>query len=322
MLSMRAKAVRFLLKNRHWFKGRHTAEVITPMTDIRPLREAVRKGAARAKLPPGVRITPLEAGPVTGEWHLPAGAPTDRMILYCHGSGFVMGSARDHRSIVANLAAGCGLRTLAFDYSLAPEHPFPAAVEEAEALYVWLLEQGWTPENLVVAGDSAGACIALGALLKLKDRGFAMPRAMAAVSPCTDLTRSGASHVRNRLLDPVTPPGANETYMNWYLGGKDPRQPYASPLFGDLAGLPPLLIFAGSLETLLDDAVALTERVKEAGGMATLRVGEGLFHCYPLLAPLFPEASAAHRELCGFIRAQLGPHSGPAVHGADMNHRQ
>lgn len=305
MLSMKARFFRFLLKNRHWFKGKLHSEIINQDTDLRLLREEVRKGASRGRIPKNVHIVTEEQAPQKGEWHIPEAAPEDKMVLYFHGSGFVMGSARDHRPIVANLSARCGFRTLVFDYSLAPENPFPKAVIEAESLYRWLLEKGWQPGNIVVAGDSAGACIALGTLLKLKDSQTPMPRAVVAVSPCTDLTRSGQSHQVNLNRDPITPKGANDTYMKWYIGDSDPTNPYASPLFGNLSGLPPMQIHVGSLETLLDDSVRLAEKVKAAGGSADLFIAEGMFHCYPLLAPLFPEATKGMDEICRFIQKQL-----------------
>jgi len=306
MISIQGRIFRFMLRNRHWFKGRLQPEVITIRTSLEKLREEVKRSAEKmSKVPLGVQIVPAACGAVNGEWIIPEGSNRDQVMMYFHGSGFVMGTARDHRGLVANFAARCGVKALVFDYSLAPEKPYPAAPLDCVAVYHWLLEEGYLPENILFAGDSAGACIAFSTLLMLKDGQVVLPKAVVAISPCTDLSRSGESHITKAKCDPATPPGANETYMNYYIGDGNPLDPYMSPLFGDLAGLPPVMIHVGECETLLDDSVRFAQKMKSAGGSVRLRIWDGMFHCFPLLAPLFPEATQAMDEICSFIQASF-----------------
>ncbi len=303
MISIQGRFFRFMLRNRHLFKGRLRPEVISTQTSLSDLREEVKRSAEKmSKVPPGVQILPAMCNAVKGEWVVPEGSNPEQVILYFHGSGFVMGTSKDHRGLVGNFTARCGVKALVFDYSLAPEKPYPAATQDSIAVYSWLLEQGYLPGNILFAGDSAGACIAFSTLLMLKDRRVILPKAVVAISPCTDLSRSGESHITKAKCDPATPPGANETYMNYYIGDGDPLDPYMSPLFGDLEGLPPVMIHVGEYETLLDDSLRFAQKMKRAGGSVRLRVWDGMFHCFPLLAPLFPEATRAMDEIGEFIQ--------------------
>lgn len=216
-----------------------------------------------------------------------------------------MGNALSHRNIVGNFVKHLGVRALVFDYRLAPEHPAPAAVYDAVAIYSWLLEQGYKAENIVFAGDSSGGGIELAALVKCKDDGLPMPVGCAAFSPCTDMTLSGESHKTCTKADPCTPKGANETYIGYYVGKGDPKHPYASPLFADLHRLPPIIIQVGNDETLRDDSIRFAEKAIQAGVEVKIKVWKGMFHCFPLLAPLFPEATEALNETCVFLREKL-----------------
>ncbi|HOV69052.1 MAG TPA: alpha/beta hydrolase, partial [Clostridia bacterium] len=273
MPSVRSKLVRFMLKHMHLLRGRIKREVIDFDTSIEKLRENVTKSAARmGKLPKGIKIMAASFGDFYAEWVEPEGCSPEQAILYFHGSGFVMGTSKDHRTLVGKLVARCGVKALVFDYSLAPEHPFPAAVNDSVSIYRWMLNQGFKPENIVFVGDSAGACIALSTLLVLKDGNEPMPAAIVAISPCTDLTCSGQSHITKMKRDPVTPKGATKTYTTYYIGKGDPHNPYMSPLFGDLRGLPPVMIQVGEDETLLDDSLRFAQRAKEAGVVTELHV--------------------------------------------------
>lgn len=306
MASIQSKLFRFVLKNRHWLNGHFKAPVISNQTSVEQLRADVRKGAARmAKMPEGVSVIPADFQPFYAEWIVPQGAWENQMILYFHGSAFVMGTSQDHRGLVSKFSARCGLKSLVFDYSLAPEHPHPAAIQDSLAVYEWILESGYLPENILFVGDSAGACIALSTLLVLKKRNLPLPKAVVALSPCTDLTCSGDSHITKAKKDPATPPGANETFTRYYIGNGDPTSPEMSPLFGDLKGLPPLMIQVGEDETLLDDSTRFARKAEEAGVEVSLHVWEGMFHCFPLLAPMFPEATQAMDEICAFIALHL-----------------
>jgi acetyl esterase/lipase len=238
------------------------------------------------------------------EWYIPDGAPAGKKILYTHGGGYISGSLSDHRAIVAKLAKACGYATLLFEYRLAPEHPYPAALDDAEAAYRWLLEQGSAAEDLMIVGESAGGGLCLALLLRIKERGLGLPAAAVAMSPETDLTLSGESQ-RTKAGVCLSPPGMAQVCAAYYAGEHDPKTPGISPLFGDLEGLPPLLIAVGGYETLLDDSTRFAEKARQAGVDVTLRVGEKMVHCYPLLAPAFPEATQAMDEICDFVRRHL-----------------
>lgn len=301
-MSTKAKMMHLTMKYRHFLKGQLRPEVIDKNTSIEKMRRDCDETAARFFKPiQGVSFKPSDYSHLYAEWAEIEKAPREKAVLYFHGGGFVMGNARSHRNIVGNFVKHLGLNALVFDYQLAPEHPAPAAVNDSVAIYTWLLEQGYQPENIVFAGDSAGGGIALATLLKCKDVGIPLPGVCAVFSPCTDMTRSGESHVTRATADPCTPKGANETFLSYYVGKGDPQHPYASPLFGNLIGLPPMIIQVGNNETLRDDATHFAQKAKEAGVEIQIKVWKNMFHCFPLLAPMFPEASEALEEVCQFI---------------------
>jgi len=291
-MSIRASLFHFTLKNRHLLKGQLRADIITKDTSIEKLR--AETDAAAERLIKGQRDIQFEHAAFPdfySEWVIPQDAPEDKIILYFHGGSFVMGNARSHRNLVSTFVKALGLKALVFDYSLAPEHPSPAAVNDSYSIYKWLLEDGFQAENIAFAGDSAGAGILLSTLLKCKDEKTPLPAACLAFSPCTDMTMSGESHISRKKYDPCTPEGANETYLSYYVGEGDPRHPYASPLFGDLTNLPPIHIEVGNDETLRDDSVLFCQKAKEAGSPVSINVWKGMFHCFSLMAPMFPEAT-------------------------------
>lgn len=309
-MSIKGRMFHILLRNRHLLKGKLHAEVIDQNTSIEALRRDSDATAAKiTRLPAGVRFETSDYPDCYAEWALPEGSTSDNleepMLLYFHGGGFVMGNARSHRNLVSGFVKRLGLKALVFDYRLAPEHPAPAAANDSAAVYRWLLSKGYQPERIIFAGDSAGGGVELATLLKLKDEGTTLPRACVAFSPCTDMTISGESHRTRVKADPCTPEGMTETYLGYYVGDGDPKHPYASPLFGDLAGLPPLMIQVGDDETLLDDSTRFAQKAKEAGVAVQLHIWKGMFHCFPLLAPMFREATEALDEVCAFIHDQL-----------------
>ncbi len=307
MISFKARLMRGFMRNRHLLKGRLTPETVDKNTSIEALRRDTEESAKRlVKLVKGVSFQTEKDAPVYAEWVEPQGCSAEHMVLYFHGGGFVMGSALSHRGIVSNFVKRLGVKALVFDYSLAPEHPAPAAANDGAAMYRYVLGLGYKQEHIVFAGDSAGGGVELSSLLKLKDEGVPLPAACVAFSPCTDATLAGNSHKTRLKEDPCTPRGSSETYLGYYVGDGDARHPYASPLFGDLSGLPPLMIQVGDYETLLDDSVRFAKRAEEAGVEAHLHVWDGLFHCFPLLAPMFPEATQAMEEVHTFIHQKLG----------------
>ena len=250
----------------------------------------------------GTRFEPARAGSVPAEWIRAPGASSDRIILYLHGGGYTMGSIRSHRHLVSYLSAASGARALAIDYRLAPECPHPAAVQDAVAAYQWLLDQGVGPQRIVIAGDSAGGGLTIATLVALRDQGEDLPAAAVCISPWVDLEGLGESMKTKADVDPMVQRGPLLAMAKHYLGKKDPRTPLASPLHADLAGLPPLLIQVGTHETLLDDAVRLAEKAKQAGVDVTLDPWEEMVHVWHAFAPTVPEAIEAIKKLGKFIR--------------------
>ncbi len=306
MPSVRSRVFGAVLRRRHWLRLRRSPEAFDATTSITAFRErAERMAGMLARLPEGVEASPVEAGGVAAEWVRRRGGAEAPVILYVHGGGYVSGSCRDHRAMVAKFVLGCEVGVLQYDYRLAPEHPFPAAVEDSVAVYRWLLEQGHSPSRVAVVGESAGGGLALALLLALKERGLPQPAAAVAMSPWTDLACTGDSY-RTRAGVCLSPPGSWEVFSAHYLGGADAKNPLASPLYGALEGLPPLFITVGGDEILLDDGRRFGERARAAGVEVVLEVGEGLLHCYPLLPSFLPESRAALERIFRFVKAHLG----------------
>lgn len=306
MASFKSELIRFIMKNRHLLKGQIKKPVIDFSTSIEDMRADISRTAQKmAKIPEDIIILQAEFKDFYAEWVIPKNCNDDKVILYFHGGGFVSGTSKDHRALVSKFSKRCGVKSLVFDYSLAPEHPFPAAILDSIAIYNWLLDSGYLPENIVFAGDSAGGGIEMSTLVMLRDKKLPLPAAVVAMSPCTDLTCSGESHKTRIKADPCTPKGANETYTSYYIGKGDPHDPYMSPLFADLTDLPPMMIQVGEDETLLDDSVRFAKKAKESGVEANIHVWKRMFHCFPMLAPMFPEATKAMDEISYFIREKL-----------------
>jgi acetyl esterase/lipase len=229
------------------------------------------------EFPADVEEQAVEAGGVPGFWFTPASLRQDRAVLYLHGGGYVMGSVATHRSLIGRIAQGTGLRCLALDYRLAPEHAFPAAVDDVCAAYRWLLAQGISASGLAIVGDSAGGGLALGSLVALRAAGEPLPAVAVCLSPLTDLELTGAS-TRAVIDDPMVDCAGTLIMAEAYLQGADARDPRASPLHADFRGFPPLLIEVGTREILLDDAIRVVQRARQAGVDVTLEEGEGLTH--------------------------------------------
>ena len=195
MPSIKSKIFNFLMRNRHWFQGKLKREAFDFNTSIEGFREQCEKGASKyAKIPDGIEIKKENINGINSEWVIPDGANGKDVIFYVHGGGYVSGSCNDHRGFVSKFAKSCGLTTLQYEYRLAPEHPFPAALNDSVAVYQWLLDKGFKPNNIVIAGESAGGGLALAMLLALKEQNISMPAATVAISPWTDLTYSSDSY--------------------------------------------------------------------------------------------------------------------------------
>ena len=254
--------------------------------------------------PPDVKVERVNAPAAPAEWLRPPSAEPGRVVLYLHGGGYVIGSPRSHRHLAAAIAGAAGASALLLDYRLAPEHPFPAAVEDATSAYRWLLDQAIAPERIVIAGDSAGGGLTVATLLALREARVPLPAGGVCISPWVDLTCGGASYRTMAAADPIVRRAGVEEMARAYLGATPPRTPLASPLFADLRGLPPLLIHVGSDEVLLDDAVQLAERAKAAGVDATLEIYDRMIHVWHWFLPMLDEAQTAVEAIGRFVRSR------------------
>jgi acetyl esterase/lipase len=261
-------------------------------------------GSAGAPPPKGTQVDPVDANGVPAEWVVAAGVTGERVVLFFHGGAYHLGSPARLRGLLALLSAAAQARVLSASYRLAPEHPFPAAVEDALTAYRWLIAGGTHARQVVISGDSSGGGLALAALVALRDAGDPLPGAAVVISPWTDLDLGGESLRSRAAVDVMlTPDGAREA-ADWYLAGQDARHPYASPLYADLHGLPPLLAQVGEDELLLDDACRLVERARAAGVNATLEVWPGMWHIFALQG-MYPESRQAMQRLGAFLSHHL-----------------
>ena len=257
------------------------------------------------KIPSAIQISPAHLGGVPGE-RIEGPSPGENVLLYLHGGGYFACSAETHRPITVFYALQ-GFHVFAPDYRLAPENRFPAAVEDAVAFYRALLNAGYPPQNIVVAGESAGGGLALSLMLSLRAAGVPLPAAAALFSPWTDLAATGDS-VRTNNDRCAMFEGAGIAFSaRYYLGDADPRNPLASPLYADLAGLPPLLIHVGADEVLLDDSTRLAERARAAGVRVDLKIWPVVPHAWQLVPHLVPEARQSLKESAAFFHAQIVP---------------
>lgn len=305
MPSVKSKLFNFVLRNRHLLQGKLRKETFDADTSIPAFRELCEKGAARmAKVPPGVRVERFRIEELACERLIPAAADPSNVVLYVHGGGYVSGSCSDHRGFVAKFAASTGVTNLTYEYRLAPEHPHPAAIEDSVTVYRWLLDNGYASDKILIAGESAGGGLSLALLLALKDRAIPLPCAAVAISPWTDLTCSGDSYKSKNAVS-VAPLNSWNVFSAHYVGSLNAELPLVSPLFGDLAGLPPLLINAGADDELYDDGERFYRKAKSSGVDVSFRRGDGMVHCYPLLAPMFPEATQAMDEIVAFVRTHF-----------------
>ena len=274
---------------------------------IADLREEYDRAVEIFPLPDNVSLEPGTLGGVPGEWLRPEGADPTRALLYFHGGGYVLGSTRSHRHMVAALAAGAGVHAFSADYRLAPEHPFPAAVEDGTAAWKGLLDSGIDPARAVVGGDSAGGGLTVAALVKARGDGLPMPAGGLCISPWTDMTLEAGSYAAKAESDPMVKKDQIERWTGVYLGADtDRRHPWASPLYANLEGLPPLLVQVGSEEVLLDDSVSLAEAARRAGIDARLTVAEEMIHVWHWFDRLLDRAQEGIDEAAAFIRARTG----------------
>jgi epsilon-lactone hydrolase len=282
------------------------AEAGQPAPTIEENRAALDAWGDLYPLPDDAAVTEVDAGGIPARWITVPRSDAGRVLLYLHGGGYQAGSFRSHAALASRLGRASGRRVLFAEYRLAPEHPFPAAVDDALTVWRWLRSvQGLSASALAVAGDSAGGGLAVAMMTALRDGGEDLPAAAVLISPWTDLSCSGASMTERLDDDPVFVPDSLRRLAATYLAGADPRTPLASPLFARLDGLPPLLIQVGTAELLLSDSEELAKSAAAAGVDVTVQAGEGLPHVYPAMLGT-PEAAEATEQVGAFLRDKAG----------------
>jgi epsilon-lactone hydrolase len=264
--------------------------------------------AMGAMLPPveGFEAVSAAVGGIKGEWvrgkHV---RRNDAAVLYLHGGGYAIGSPKSHRHLVGQLSIDSGLPVFSADYRLAPEHPFPAAVEDGVAAYKGLLDSGIAPGNLAIAGDSAGGGLTVATLLMARDKGLPMPACAVPISPWVDLSQGGESFRARAARDPIVTRDGIDVMAAAYLNGTDPKSPLASPVFADLKGLPPLLIQVGSEEALHSDAVTLAGRAEEAGVEVSFESWGGMIHVWHAFHPILSEGRDAIARIGAYLKQRI-----------------
>ncbi|MEX2205907.1 MAG: alpha/beta hydrolase [Myxococcota bacterium] len=289
-------------------------EMIVQMLTARPRIVAASVAETRAGFEQLTQMFPLaadvthqsvDAGGVPAEWVSVPESRADRAILYLHGGGYVIGSPSTHRELASRIARATQARALVIDYRLAPEHPFPAAVEDATAAYRWLLGTGVSASRIAIAGDSAGGGLTLATLLALRDARQPLPASGVCMSPWTDLEGTGASAQPGGADDPLLDlAGLRE--MGAHYASASPRDPLAAPLYASFRGLPPLLIQVGTRELLLDDSTRVAAKAKAEGVDVTLEAWDGLIHVWQLFGPNVPESEQAVARIGEFARKHFG----------------
>ena len=253
-------------------------------------------------VPDGVSFAPVDAGGVSAEWVTPPEVEGNRTILYLHGGGYVVGSLNTHRHVVSRLAQGAKARLLNVDYRLAPESPFPAALDDAMAAWQWHLANGGEAAHTAISGDSAGGGLTIALCMKLRDEGMALPACAAPISPWTDLTFSGDSMIERAERDPMLA-GADALsgMVMAYAQSTDATDPYVSPVFGTFDDLPPMMIQVGTEEVLYDDSTRVVKAIENANGSVEFRPWQDMMHVWHLLAGVAPEAEEGIAELAAYI---------------------
>ena len=293
-MSIRTRLIKWLVTAlmSGWSKGSVEAQ-----------RARQEKSSRYVRLPANIQCQPVNVGGVPAEWIATPDA-SSAVLLYLHGGAYALGSIAAHREWVARLSSATTMRGLAINYRLAPEHPYPAALEDATTAYLWLVDGGIDPAQIIIAGDSAGGGLALATLVALRDAEKPLPAGAVCFSPWTDLALTGVSIRGKAKADPILDPESLAMYARYYAGEHDVSSPRISPLYADLTGLPPLLIQVGTDEILLDDAVRCAEKARAEGVDVTLEVWEGMFHVFQLI-PFLAETKQAVESVGAFTSQRL-----------------
>jgi monoterpene epsilon-lactone hydrolase len=277
-----------------------------PEMDLGVVREMFEMGQRAAAEPEGVTYAEVDAGGIPALWCIPEGCATDRVLLYCHGGGYMVGSMHLSRKVAGHIAKGAGIRALVFDYRLAPEHPHPAPVEDAVTVYRWLISEGIQPKHIATCGDSAGGGLCTTMVLKLRSDGDPLPAAIMPLSPWYDMELTGESIDSNTSTDSLVSRGMLEMMAATFLGDGSPTDPLANPLHADLTGLPPVLIHVSSTEAVVDDTRQFAAKAEESGVDITVESVPDMPHVYPYMAGREPEADRAVEHMGEWVRPKLG----------------
>jgi monoterpene epsilon-lactone hydrolase len=280
------------------------------ITKMKEKVEDSRKGlellASLAKLPKDVKLDHINIEGMESVWISVPESEPDKVVLYLHGGGYMEGSLTSHQDLAMRISRAAKVKVLVVGYRLAPEHPFPAAVEDAVKSYLWLIEdQKINPNKIVIAGDSAGGGLTLVTLIKLRDENISMPAAGVCLSPWTDLALTGESLIRNAKVDPFLKFYDMVFMAELYVGDNDPKNPYISPLYADPHDLPPILLHVGTAELIEDDSTRFAEKAKKEGVDITLEVFDNMIHVFQAFADWAPEGQEAIEKIGKYIQEKL-----------------
>src|ERR1043165_2483279 len=278
------------------------ADVSDPLMARRSFEKLVGKWNKPLK---GFTYLATDANGVPAEWIYPDGCDKTKVLLYFHGGGYFVGSYNTHRALVSKLSQLTGISALNINYRLAPEHPYPAAIEDCAKAYEWLLSKGFAPADICFGGDSAGGGCVVGTLTYLRDNNIPLPKCAVALSPWLDHTFSGHSFPVKDDLDPMLIADGFPTVRDYYIQEADPKSPYASPIFHSLAGLPPVYVQTGEHELLESDSTRFGEKAKADGSDVRIEIYPNMFHVFNAFWSVLPKAREANKKLAAFMRTQL-----------------
>ena len=295
MSSRRARIVRWITS---WYIQRTDVQT-ADVHKIRRRLDFIGRLLLRAF---GVRVERTTVAGLYAEWLRPKRAPDDKVLLYLHGGAYVIGSCRSHGQMVSHIARAAGINALVPEYRLAPEHKFPAAIEDCVAVYRELLTSGIRPENIVIAGDSAGGGLTVATLLSLRDGGDPLPAAAVLLSPYLDVTASGESATTRADQDPWFHASDMKVVVSNYCGADELKNPLVSPVFAEVEGLPPVLIQVGDDEILLSDSTRFADKIRAAGGTVDIEIWPEMWHVFQLFVGKMPEARRAINKIGDYVR--------------------
>ena len=269
---------------------------------VEVLRKVVEDAARFGRFPKTIQSQEITIDHIPAVWLIPIQTDPHTAMLYLHGGGYMSGSIKSYRSTAGQIAEAGKIRTLLIEYRLAPEHPFPAALEDALLAYKWLQKNGY--KKIIIAGDSAGGGLALATVSSLRSKQDSIPELVICISPWLDVEPSGESMIANARLDPMLKKDDLKV-CRYYVRDNDPHNPLISPLYADFTGFPPIALFVGSNEILLSDSTRLAEKAKEVGVDVQVKIWQGMWHVFPFFAPFIPESTQAINEVGFVIRRRI-----------------